>query len=151
MPIRKTDDIIDVIGRQQQQINRLWTRSAKSDSWHLIGAAGEPAFVNTWSNFDGVTSFAPARYRQDRSGFIILNGWVKSSLTTATTTMFTLPVGYRPGWQHRWPCLDSGGIASVVVDNTGVVSVIAYISGNSTFVALDPIRFYPEPALSNNT
>lgn len=62
---------------------------------HYVGAAGEPAFQNSWVNFDaaaGPTGRAASFYRHN--GRVYLGGVIKSG--ASGTIAFTLPVGYRP-------------------------------------------------------
>jgi hypothetical protein len=72
------------------------------DTWHSVGAAGEPAFQNGWVNYDN-NSAAPGpapqrnvRFRKYPDGRVALAGLIKASGTNAFQTVFTLPVGYRP-------------------------------------------------------
>lgn len=60
------------------------------EPWHFIGAVGEPAFGSGWS----VHSFAP-KFMKDPHGFVHVAGRVQT--TGVQATVFTLPVGYRPG------------------------------------------------------
>jgi len=62
------------------------------DQWHEVGSAGEPAFQNSWVNYEG--GFEVARFKKLRSGLVVLSGMVKNG--TNDTTVFTLPERYRP-------------------------------------------------------
>jgi len=104
--------------------------------WHSIGAPGEPAFQGTWVNFD---TDRPARFCKDASGFVHLEGLIKSG--TINTVAFTLPIGYRPG--------HVGGSAHFVVDSNGAFGVVTVnvsgdvnpFVGNNTYVSLATIHF----------
>src|SRR5437763_543025 len=68
---------------------------AAPEGWHEVGAAGEPAFQNSWMN----TCCAGANdvvekvgFYKDREGVVHLKGEAKGG----TSTIFQLPVGYRP-------------------------------------------------------
>ncbi len=52
-----------------------------------------PTFENGWTSYD-TTSWGPAQYRRLANGMIIMRGLVKDG--PITSTMFTLPVGFRP-------------------------------------------------------
>lgn len=73
--------------------------------WHEIGSGGEPAFQNSWVNVGG---------SYDTAAFCKIGGitFIKGSVKTGTlgTTVFTLPVGYRPLLQRRtaMPLWDGG-------------------------------------------
>lgn len=54
-----------------------------------------PTLVNSWTNFGG--SFAPALYKKKASGTVVLKGTIaNATVPAAGTTIFTLPVGFRP-------------------------------------------------------
>jgi len=67
---------------------------APVDTWHNVGAAGEPAFANSWVNVDGGV-WTLASFTKDNFGYVHIRGLIKSG-TSIATTMFTLPAGYRP-------------------------------------------------------
>jgi hypothetical protein len=66
---------------------------ATNEDWHIVGAAGEPAFQNGWVNFDADGS-RPARFRKNALGTVFVEGIVKNG--TVNVPIFTLPSGYRP-------------------------------------------------------
>lgn len=61
-----------------------------AEPWHEVGAVGEPAFQNGYSNSG--SSFETAAFYKDREGVVHLKGTV----TGATATIFQLPAGDRP-------------------------------------------------------
>jgi hypothetical protein len=77
-------------GQEKRSIS--WPAATPIDPWHLVGAAGEPAFQNSWVNYGG--AYAPAAFRKMPDGTVRLRGTVKSG--TNASAIFTLPVGYRP-------------------------------------------------------
>lgn len=102
----------------------------------LIGAAGQPAFLNGWVNF-GAGEPAASFYR-DR-GRVYLAGSVKSG--TVAAPMFTLPIGHRPPSDTvRYPVVDgSGGPAGyILIFSNGNVQLQV---GNNTYVSLAPVHF----------
>jgi len=71
---------------------------ADSD-WHEIGAAGEPAFENSWANVGGV--YANMAFRIDADKFMHWRGRVDGGADG--TSVFTLPVDKRPDEQLEIP------------------------------------------------
>ncbi|MEN8171424.1 MAG: hypothetical protein ABFS03_00940 [Chloroflexota bacterium] len=67
----------------------LYEKRGRIESWHEVGATGEPAFQGTWA--DAGTN--PAFYK-DPLGRVHLKGDLDTG--TSTTVVFTLPEGYRP-------------------------------------------------------
>jgi hypothetical protein len=71
------------------------------DHWHYVDSAGEPAFENSWVNYP---TEIPLRFKKLMDGRVHVQGTVKDGVGT---TVFTLPVGYRPSvtilklsWQY---------------------------------------------------
>ncbi|MFN9674805.1 MAG: hypothetical protein ACK552_20475 [Microcystis sp.] len=94
-----------------------------------------PAFMNGWINFD--TTHNPAGYFKDSLGIVHLRGLVKNG--TNNTTIFTLPVGYRPSNQELQAVqtnLNTIGRVDILAD--GQVTVV---SGSNGWVSLDGITF----------
>ncbi len=65
---------------------------APIEAWHEVGATGQPAFENGWTNFGG--DWSTMAFAKDAAGFVHLKGTISAG--TFETTIFTLPVGYRP-------------------------------------------------------
>jgi len=96
-----------------------------------------PAFMNGWINFN--TTHNPAGYFKDSLGIVHLRGLVKNG--TNNTTIFTLPVGYRPSnreLQAVQTNLDTNTIGRVDILADGQVTVV---SGSNVWVSLDGITF----------
>ena len=94
-----------------------------------------PAFMNSWTNYD--TTYNPAGYFKDSLGIVHLRGLVKNG--TNNTTIFTLPVGYRPSNQELQAVqtnLNTIGRVDILAD--GQVTVV---SGSNGWVSLDGITF----------
>lgn len=99
-------------------------------TWHSVGAAGEPAFQNGWTNFGG--GFAPARFQRvgDR---VWIEGLIKDG--TMPGTAFTLPDGFRPTGGARLFGVHTGGLEGRVdVHLNGNVHVQ---SSNTGYVELN--------------
>ena len=61
-----------------------------AEPWHEVGAAGEPAFQNGYSNSGG--GFETAAFYKDHEGVVHLKG----NVTGVSATIFQLPAGNRP-------------------------------------------------------
>ena len=56
------------------------------------------SLINGWQDFGGL--WVPARYRLDEDGMIHVQGMIRNGTATPGTTVFTLPVGFRPDWDY---------------------------------------------------
>lgn len=126
--------------------------SVPLDAVHLVGAAGEPAFVNSWVNYDnsaatpGTAAQRNARFRKDANGKVRLAGIVKSGVSAG---IFTLPVGYRPPSNVTFTCEASGGMAGVQADPNGLVSAFNHTGASvAAYVFLDGVEFDTESVLA---
>lgn len=107
---------------------RLPFQTADATEWHSVGAAGEPAFENSWVN-DTASGWQVTQFR--RVGDTVeVRGAVESG--TATSTIFTLPVGFRPPDEvgHIQQSTATGA-ATTQVAPSGAVSVSGYIGAGS--------------------
>lgn len=118
------------------------TRFTTFDDWRVIGSAGNPAFVNAWSNYG--SGYQTAAFWKDSAGVVHLRGLV----TGGTTTIFTLPVGYRPGplagggtAVYLFGTHAAGAEGRVDVASTGTVT---HAGGSNGYVQLDGITFRAE-------
>jgi hypothetical protein len=115
------------------------------DSWHVVGAAGEPAFVSPWANYGG--GFAGAAFRKGPDGKVALRGLVAGGATN--TVIFTLPVGYRPPAGSNGvilPISATNTVGEIRINNAGAVT---YLYGpTSTYVSLDAVEFDTESVSS---
>lgn len=87
LPLVKDNPNADMIWKKW--LNGLRDSLAVED-WHYIGETDEPAFENSWVNFD---SNRPARFYKDPFGRVHLDGMIKTG--AIGTTAFTLPEGFR--------------------------------------------------------
>lgn len=108
--------------------------------WRMIGAAGEPGFLNGWVNYGGVHS--PASYKKTGDGQVELRGLVKNG--TMDTTIFQLPTGYRPGTGnfHHTISLANSAPVGIRIGTGGEVSAGTPGTSNA-WVALHNIVFTP--------
>ena len=98
-------------------------------AWHEVGAVGEPAFQNSWSNY--ATGYNTVAFRKDAFGFVHVKGAATGG--TAGVAVFTLPVGYRPALISYFAT--PGAFISVTGAGAIALSVSAAIS-------LDVISFF---------
>jgi hypothetical protein len=124
------------------------TLNITMDGWHIVGAAGEPAFQGGWQNYDA-PAMRPARFRKFPDGRVALGGLIKGG--SAGVVAFTLPVGYRPAtgrYAAGVPVVASGGPAEVDVMDSGNVIVYTLGSGAvNAYTYLDGVEFDTESVL----
>lgn len=142
---------LDIIGKLQRsiadahsQLKTLRNQNLALPDWIYVGTAGAPAFQNSWTvPYPGVWN-APAFWK-DSSGVVRLGGLISGGILN--TTMFTLPVGFRPS------SIGSGNGRIFVVSagsNFGELRVLD--SGNvllnvglvSSWISLDGVSFRAE-------
>jgi hypothetical protein len=116
----------------------LSRKHMKLEEPNVVGATGQPAFQNSWVNFD-TTTFHGLRFWRDPVGVVHLEGLIKSGVVPSV--VFTLPNGYLPINGHTFTVISNGAIGRVDVAPTGNVVVQA---GNNTYVALSGITFRQE-------
>lgn len=125
------------------------TLNVTMDPWHYVGAAGEPAFQNSWVNYGGANN-PGAKFRKYPDGKVKLSGIVKTG--ASGTAVFTLPTGYLPGAAGVVEfavnsaggggayCLVNGANGQVVLNNQGTSAV-------TTWCYLDGVEFDTESVL----
>lgn len=100
-----------------------------------------PTLVNSWVPTTNVNYESPG-YMKDQMGFVHLKGTIESGITTTGTTIFTLPVGYRPAKYVAFPAISSADGSSftvfritirsngeVVIGSSGVGSNVMHLDG----------------------
>lgn len=116
------------------------------EPWHEIGAAGEPAFVNSWVNFGGV--YDTAAYWMQEDGWVRLKGLIKSGTATSGTTIFTLPSGMAPPFICYYVVSTNNVSGVLKIDTSGNVKCHGAI--NNTYVSLNGIAFPSTRLLSTD-
>ncbi|TRU87598.1 MAG: hypothetical protein EWV76_06650 [Microcystis novacekii Mn_MB_F_20050700_S1] len=143
--IKGESKCIEVLGAYQGPNAHLKTSYAFSQLLFNFNFNNEedwivPAFMNGWVNYyDG---YNPAGYFKDSLGIVHLRGLVKNG--TNNTTIFTLPVGYRPSNRELQTIQTYDQKSSMYV--TGRVDILAegpvtVVSGRDGWVSLDGITF----------
>lgn len=104
------------------------------ESPKYVGVAGNAQFAGTWVNFGGTNE--SAHYYKDPWGRVFVGGVVK--LGTIGTTIFTLPVGYRPKENVGFAVNSNGafGVCTINPDGTVVAT-----SGSNVYFILSGINF----------
>ena len=105
--------------------------------------AAQPAYtnatlVNSWVAYGG--TFDIPGYLKDSLGFVHMRGTMKSGTTSAGTTLFTLPAGFRPESDTYLPAVSAsaGNSGSIQIQSNGTVAII---SGVNTFFSIGHIVF----------
>lgn len=121
--------------------------------WHDVGpaAAGEDGhFQNGWHNAGLGTSPTPAGYTEDVTCVVHLRGQVAGGTVgpnPATSTVFTLPAGFRPvGGSRYFPVLSINASNTIVPGSVGITpeGQVYVGAGSNRFVSLDSISFSTE-------
>lgn len=89
-------EIQNSAGTVLSRINASGIVQGVDTGWHVIGAAGEPAFQNGWRNYTGAGGYIPARFRKHADGRIEVQGLIENP-TAGGSIAFFLPAGYRIG------------------------------------------------------
>ena len=95
-----------------------------------------PTLLNSWVNFGG--SKTVAGYYRDAFKIVNLQGTIKSGTTASPTTLFNLPVEYRPPNRVQFPVRSNGTFGSVFIDSDGNVY---FDTGSNVEFSLDGIYF----------
>lgn len=80
------------------QVAKTQIPGVMGEKFHNVGDTGEPAFVSPWRHYQtGTSAYGKVRFYKDYLGIVHLEGLAETTGTpTASTAIFTLPVGYRP-------------------------------------------------------
>ena len=90
------------------------------ERWHYVE---DTELLNGWNNASGtVQTF---RFLRDPMGFVHLDGKLDAGVVTNGTFIYVLPVGYRPGFNHRFPVITSTGaaISAILINLDGTISL----------------------------
>ncbi|HEY1355239.1 MAG TPA: hypothetical protein VGF09_02905 [Solirubrobacterales bacterium] len=119
------------------------------EDWHVVGAPGEPPFLNSWKRGPG--SRTPAFYK-DHEGLVHLRGTALEG--EPFTPIFLLPPGFRPASHDSAvlatvcaPC-SAGELGVLLIEGPeltgGVDGAVVAPEGASLTVSLDGISFRAE-------
>lgn len=106
-----------------------------TDDW--IEVDGGVGFDNGWVDFG--STFPDASYRKE-GNWVYLRGMIKDGTTgTSVGTAFTLPVGYRPPADLKFPVMSNGALGHIQIRPAGYVVVLS--PSDNTYVDLSGIAF----------
>jgi len=128
-------DTTSEINDSATTLTNTWSAS-KINGLIPVGDANwtAPTFQNSWVNYGDI--YETAGYIKDALGFVHIRGLVKSG--TANTTIFTLPVGYRPNKSEIFTVMANQAICRLEVSANGTV---AHSVGTNAWVSLAGITF----------
>lgn len=136
----KSPDEEDPVQGNFDFLRKRWPLTRKDmgiESPHEVGAAGETAFQNSWTNYD--PGYEVARYWKDPMGLVHIQGMVKDG--TIGSPIFTLPEGYRPRNRMLYVTMANGAIARVDVLVDGTVTPV---SGSNIWFSINVPPFRQE-------
>lgn len=108
---------------------------SEAEPYHEVGATGEPAFENGWTNLGGGRS--TAAFYSDSQGLVHLKGVISG---TTATTAFTLPEAYRPSAQLFMPVAVGGpGYGGLNVNQDG--RIVPICGPTCAAVGIDGLSF----------
>lgn len=110
-----------------------------AETWHNVGAAGEPAFQGNWAVNGGVT----VSFYKDATGRVTLRGRAAEAVASSSV-IFTLPVGYRPvqTMSLAAKCNNDGtSICWLSITSAGNVTPIGNTAAAKVQTVLDNISF----------
>lgn len=104
-----------------------------------LGTWVTPTLTNGWVQLSPATSY-PVGFTRLASGLVVFRGLVASgTVGYSNSTVFILPVGYRPAYHHYFLTRTiSDGVGTVQVFPTGEVQIQ---SGSNGWQSLDMIRY----------
>lgn len=100
---------------------------------------------NSWVAFGG--DYPSAQYWKDEAGFVHLRGIVKSGTYNSAAAIFTLPIGYRPGFRDTYQVTQSSlfspaGALDIGTDGKVYAPEITSVqSGTSTYLSFANVEF----------
>lgn len=143
LPVSRSKTSLDIFQSLQKAIADLsirvdaLARNLSLPDWINVGDPNAPAFQNSWVPY-GAPFAAPAFWR-NASGMVCLRGLAKNG--TIGTTIFTLPIGFRPAAQLLFANYAGGAIGRLDVGSDGTVQAV---SGSNAYFQLDGITFRAE-------
>lgn len=141
-------DLVAAIGADIKDLKSKATllSSAQIDSWHTVGAAGEPAFGAKWQSFGD--PYVP-QFKKLPDGTVRIRGMVSPVAGGgAFTTVFTLPVGYRPSSPVIRPSMASSGAAEILIDlRIGTDGAVQFGVATTSYHTIDISFAVDQPTL----
>lgn len=142
----KANDTVWLVknGPDLMVLGKLKAKTTAIEPFHIVGAAGEPAFQNGWVNFGA--AYGEVSFYKDPDGWVHLKG--VASAGTNQSVIFTLPVGYRPPviYDSHQLADNSAGQLQILTDGT----VKLWNNGTNGFASLDGVSFPTDEAMNDN-
>ena len=145
IPLERFLPIVDKAGMPTLRLSSFLEELVRVGDSREIGATNEPAFENSWINFDSATT-ETAGFYIDNFDRVYLKGSVKAG--ASGTAIFTLPVNYRPPLKTfvSGDGVSTGGGSGdtnlrIEINTDGTVVPIFSGGGTSTRTSIDGISF----------
>lgn len=124
-PVSPSENLAEYTERQLTRLQQILIGASLED-WHTVDSGNEPAFENSWVNYD-TNNFHGAAFYKDFMGIVHIRGLVKSGTvsTGSTGTVFTLPLGYRPSLALAFAVDSNGAHGQLLVGVDGSVKAAA--------------------------
>jgi len=132
------DVTLDATGIDIAGVLKFGNFFAAGPSFFAAGEEGwiAPTLLNSWVDY--AAGWTAAGYRLDPDGYVTIRGLVKNG--TLNTTIFTLPVGYRPPAHELFEVgMNANGRSRIDVNSNGNVSTSGATS--NAYQGLSGIRF----------
>lgn len=130
--------LFEIVNERIDTLIRRVTRLEKIPTPE-IEAWQNATLQNSWVNFS--VSYSPASYYKDPFGIVHIRGYISGGVTTANTTLFTLPSGYRPEYNYTVPVYSQGSTNSLGFVTVAANGNVSIASGNNTLFIIDNIHF----------
>jgi hypothetical protein len=112
--------------------------AAPDSAWIAVGSGGS-SFANSWVDYG--SGYPGAAFRKDAFGYVHLKGFIKNGTAVDTTTMITMPTGYKVGSTRHIAAVGASGAGHLKLTTSG----IAYGAGTGNgWLTLDNITYYAE-------
>ncbi len=127
----------------------MWARSRYGGTWSdwfVVGGGGAASWTNIASYGTGWSEETNGAYKKSSSNQVDLAGLLKgSALALGTTTVFTLPSGFRPSqilhFPRRAQDLTGATWSLLSIDTDGAVSFGTGEAGHNWYLFLDGLSF----------
>lgn len=130
-PVDPTDRFADTIKSLQEQVAELQRAASNVTPWRRVGASGQPAFTNSWVNFDpSATTFERAAFRKI-GDIVYIRGLVASG--SLANAVFVLPTDCRPPKTLVFQSICSSVATVARLDIDAVGNVLAQSGANGFF------------------
>lgn len=111
----------------------------KPDVWHA------PTYAASGTDYDAGTVFGGVRYRKLANGLVIFKGIMNTNASTAASaTLFTMPVGYRPGYQWLGSVVAGANVPQRIdITQTGLVQLTGALT-SAGYVSFNGVNYLAE-------